>query len=348
MQTENTTTTTAPQLNAPAVLTADEFQALKGTLRKSLIEIPNRRCPDTVNVNDFESWATWWTSAAEPLADLIERYAALPTPQHLSAAALIGIIGASLDVSRLMAMWADFYEEHPEHLKGAGLSRVKMILEQRKGDARSLPIGLPPIEVCRTLWELDPSSPTGLKSVRTQKALNGETRTSGQVIVYRPATGGKFAFDPVDIVYALEADEDGSTLVPDDRAALTRNEILKEERESMKIITDAELAAINEEFPPKARLALIDMRIRYSHGGCKFRTWDRAARRVILDVPGVLADMRNYIGPKIIARFTNLTEQGIDLAGILCASLRIPLTKGSMMFQDTDTAKGRSERTEGA
>lgn len=241
-----------------------------------------------------------------------------------------------------MNMWADFYEDCPEALQGHGLSRVKTILEQRRWAARSLPLGLPPIEVCRTLWALDPESPTGLRSVRTGKALKGEPRAKGSVIVYRPATGEKFSFDPDDIVFALEEDLDGSELTTFERAELARIEQLKEDRESVTTITEAELQAINEEFPAAARLAFIDMRLRYNNRRCEFRTWDHEAKRVTFDAPAVLADMRSYVGVRTVERFERLVEQGIDLAGILCAHLRIPLIKGSLMFQDPDnTAKGR-------
>ncbi len=335
MTTETTTT-------APTILTAEAFAALKVAIRADLIVIEPRKCPPEIDPNDLPAWVNWMTAVEEPLSELVERYRALPTAQHLSAATLVGTLGASVDVSRLMNMWADFYEANPEALQGHGLGRVKTILEQRRWAARSLPMGLPPIEVCRTLWALDPESPTGLRSVRTGKALKGEPRAKGSVIVYRPASGEKFSFDPNDIVYALEDDLEGNELTTYDRAELARAEQLKEDRESVTTITEAELQAINEEFPPAARLPFIDMRLRYNNRRCEFRTWDAEAKRVTFDAPAVLEDMRSRVGIRTVERFERLVEQGIDLAGILCAHLRIPLTKGSLMFQDPDnTAKGR-------
>lgn len=334
--------TTETTTHAPTILTAEAFAALRVAIRADLIVIEPRKCPPEIDPNDLPAWVNWMTTTEEPLSELVERYKALPTAQHLSAATLVGTLGASVDVSRLMNMWADFYEANPEALKGHGLSRVKTILEQRRWVARSLPTGLPPIEVCRTLWALDPESPTGLRSVRTGKALKGEPRANGSVIVYRPATGEKFSFDPDDIVYALEEDLEGNELTTYDRAELARAEQLKEDRESVTTITEAELQAINEEFPAAARLPFIDMRLRYNNRHCEFRTWDAEAKRVTFDAPAVLEDMRSRVGVRTVERFERLIEQGIDLAGILCAHLRIPLTKGSLMFQDSDnTAKGR-------
>lgn len=334
--------TTETTTHAPTILTAEAFAALRVAIRADLIVIEPRKCPPEIDPNDLPAWVNWMTTTEEPLSELVERYKALPTAQHLSAATLVGTLGASVDVSRLMNMWADFYEANPEALKGHGLGRVKTILEQRRWAARSLPIGLPPIEVCRTLWALDPESPTGLRSVRTGKALKGEPRAKGSVIVYRPASGEKFSFDPNDIVYALEDDLEGNELTTYDRAELARAEQLKEDRESVTTITEAELQAINEEFPPAARLPFIDMRLRYNNRRCEFRTWDPEAKRVTFDAPKVLEDMRSRVGIRTVERFERLVEQGIDLAGILCAHLRIPLTKGSLMFQDPDnTAKGR-------
>lgn len=336
MTTETTTT------QAPTILTAEAYADLKASIRASVLTIPARPLPADLNADDLPAWVEWLTSTEEPLSELVERYKALPTAQHLSAATLVGTIGASVEVSRLMTMWADFYEANPEALKGRGLSRVKTILDQRRAAARALPIGLPPIEVCRTLWALDPESPTGLRSVRTGKALKGEPRANGSVIVYRPATGEKFSFDPADIVFALEDDLEGIDLTTFERAELARAEQLKEDRESVTTITEAELQAINEEFPPAARLPFIDMRIRYDNRRCEFRTWDPEAKRVTFDAPAVLADMRTRIGIRTVERFERLVEQGIDLAGILCAHLRIPLTHGSLMFQGPDnTTKGR-------
>ncbi len=333
---------TTETATAPTILTAEAFAALQVSIRADLAVIPSRPCPPEVDPNDLPAWVEWMTTTEEPLSELAERYKVFPTAQHLSAATIVGALGASVDVSRLMNMWADFYEDCPEALQGHGLSRVKTILEQRRWAARSLPLGLPPIEVCRTLWALDPESPTGLRSVRTGKALKGEPRAKGSVIVYRPATGEKFSFDPDDIVFALEEDLDGSELTTFERAELARIEQLKEDRESVTTITEAELQAINEEFPAAARLAFIDMRLRYNNRRCEFRTWDHEAKRVTFDAPAVLADMRSYVGVRTVERFERLVEQGIDLAGILCAHLRIPLIKGSLMFQDPDnTAKGR-------
>lgn len=335
--TKETTTTTAP-----IILTAEAYAKLEESMRGNPIEIPARPHPADLDPNNLPAWVEWFTSNDEPLSELAERYKALPTAQHLSAAARVGAVGASVEVSRLMNMWADFYEEHPEFLQGHGLIRVSTIIDQRRHAARALPTGLPSMEVCRTLWELDPESPTGLRSVRTGKALKGEPRASRSVIVYRPSTGGKFSFDPADIVYALETDLEGCDLTSSERAELARREQLQEDRESVTTITPAELQAINEAFPPTARLAFITVRHHYNSHNCKFRTWDPAARRVIFDAPAVLADMRTRTGQRTIERFESLVEQGIDLAGILCAHLRIPLAKGSLMFQDPDnTAKGR-------
>lgn len=336
MTTQETTTTTPP------VMTAEEYAALKVTYRAQLATVTPRTCPPELDQNDLEAWVKWLTATVEPLSSLVARYHAFPTAQHLSAATNVGALGVSVEVSRLMNMWADFYEVHPELLKGHGLQRIKSIITQRRWSARLLPTGLPPIEVCRTLWELDPESPTGLRSVRTGKAIKGESRSTGSVIVYRPPTGGKFSFDPDDIVFALEVDTDGVEMTTNERADLARAEQLKEERAAVTTITDAELQAINEEFPASSRLPFIAMRLQYNNRRCEFRTWDAEARRVVFDVPAVLNDMKSRVGARTVERFERLTEQGIDLAGILCAHLRIPLTKGTLMYQDHDNmAKGR-------
>lgn len=333
--------TTTPLTLTPITLNAEAFAALRVAIRTNRTPVPPRPCPPEIDQTDLSAWFAWLVTE-EPLSELVERYKDYPTPQHLSIAYLVGVLGASAEISRLMHMWADFYEANPEALQGHGLTRIKATLEHRRWAARLLPLSLPPIEVCRTLWALDPESPTGLRSVRTGKPLKGEPRANGSVIVYRPASGEKFSFDPLDIIYALEEDLEGNELTTYDRAELARAEQLKEDRESVTTITEAELQAINEEFPGGARLPFIDMRLRYNNRHCEFRTWDAEAKRVTFDAPAVLEDMRSRVGVRTVERFERLIEQGIDLAGILCAHLRIPLTKGSLMFQDSDnTAKGR-------
>lgn len=334
MTLENTTTTVKP-----LTFTAEQYAELRASLRTSLIEIPDRPVPPHIAQGDSAEWVEWVTSE-EPLGDLLERYKALPSPQHLNAALSIGLIGAGRNTSRLMSHYADHYEQHKDQLTGHGLTNIKIIIDSRSWTARLLPVGLPPIEVCRTLWTLDPDSPTGLASVRTGKALKGEPRAAGAVIVYRPPTGEKFSYDPADLVAILEDDTEGNELNYFERAELARLEQLREERENMTTITPAELTAINEEFPPLSRQAFIALRMYYNSKFCDLRQWDAATRRVSYDVPALLADMRSRTGARTVERFERLAEQGIDLAGVLCAQLTIPLTRGSLMYQ---TAKQRGE-----
>ena len=336
MTTETTNTT------ALTIITAEAYEELRSRMRtKAFAPIP-REIPATIKDADLSVWVDWLTNTEETLESLLERYKAFPTPQHLTAGLSVGAVGMCAETARLLNYWADRCEAHPELADSPGMRRIKTIISLRRGAERALPDGMPSIEVCRSLWALDPESPTGLRSVRTGRPIKGEPRVKGVVIVYRPATGEKFSFDPADIIAALECDPEGDALTTLERVELARAEQLKEERLSVTTITTAELEAINEIFPPHCRIAFIECRIRYNNRHSKFRSWDNEAKRVRFDVPAMLEDMRLYIGARTVERFEQLAEQGIDLAGPLCAHLRIPLTKGSLMFQDPEnTAKGR-------
>lgn len=338
-------TTNAVQLTRPTALTQAEYTALQTLIRTIFVTPEVRECPAEIANGPLEVWTEWLTTTVEPEADLLARYSAFPTPQHLVAAMSCGVLSLSSETTRLMGLWADFYEAHPEFqadLESPGMARLQTTLGARRGAERALPLGMPPIEVCRTLWALDPESPTGLASVRTGKPLKGEKLAKGVAICWRAPCGSRFSFTPADIVEFLTDDHLADGLTFADRTALVQAQQLKEERQAVTIITDAELQAINEEFPPAARLPFIDMRLRYNNRNNEFRKWDNVNKRVTFDAPAVLADMRSRIGIRTVERFERLVEQGIDLAGILCAHLRIPLTKGSLMFQDHDNrADGR-------
>lgn len=334
--TTETTTTLAP-------MTTEAYEALRSRLRTKAFAPTPREIPEAIKAAELPEWVEWLANNEETLEDLLERYKAFPTPQHITAGLSVGALGMSNETARLLNYWADRCEDLEDLNESPGMGRIKTIISLRRGAERALPDGMPSIEVCRSLWVADPESPTGLSSVRTGRPIKGERRAKGlPAIVYRPATGGKYCFDPADILAALDCDPEGDELSTRERIALAQAEQIKEERLSVTTITDTELQAINEIFPAHCRIAFIECRIRYNNRHSKFRTWDNEAKRVRFDVPAMLEDMRLYIGARTVERFEQLAEQGIDLAGPLCAHLRIPLTKGSLMFQDPEnTAKGR-------
>lgn len=293
--------------------------------------VPLRKIPSGLSV---EAWFEWSTANPEPLEDLLERFSDFPSVFHVVAGMNLGQLGLCQDTTRLMAHYADTIQDNSEALKARGLDRIRFILEQRQHlaaseDSVEYP-GLPSLEVCQSLWSIDPDSPTGLRSVRTGLPIKGEPRANSLTVTYRASGAPRVRLNVEDIIERLSGRDELADpfMTPS-----------KEDRPTVTDILPHELDALNELFPPHARLGLIDTRIRYNNRNSPFRTWDPVAREVIYDTPTLLEDIRKNLGQRTYERWVALAESGVNLAGPLCAHLRIPLTKGTLMYADPNHAK---------
>ncbi|MFV3402460.1 hypothetical protein ACNFIC_00705 [Pseudomonas sp. NY15463] len=316
--------------------TAEHLDTIRSQIlaRDGCLNIQPRRVPDAIVEMGPDAVAMFLVEP-ESIESLLNRYASLPTAQHLCIAMGRGRVGVGNDTARLMSHWVDHWAQAPADLLASpGLGPIRRSIQARAVEARNVLPELPPLEVIRTLWMLDPESPSGLASVRTGKALKGEFRSGSLWVTYRAAGQGKTLYPCADIVDALKGDLEGDALDLYERQELARKAQLKEEREAVTIINQHELDAINEAFPASARLPLIEARNKYNSRHCVFRTWDPVERRVVFDAPALIADARFSVGDRFAKRLETLTEQGIDLSALLCSHLRIPMTKGSLVYQD--------------
>lgn len=300
------------------------YTIAKDHLKANPLMLPKRIAPAGLTPAEWLTWA----ATPEPIGSLLVRYGSLPSAFHVVAALELGQLGLGPDAVALLNHHADFFEGDPTGLEAKGLDRIRFVLKQRQASQTPAftPDPLPTLDVCRTLWTLNPESPTGVNSIRTGLPIAGVKRGEGLTLSYRPAGSPKLYMMATDVVALLEG------VIADEREA-AHQAALTEERQTVTTILAHELDALNELFPPSTRIMLIETRMRYNRRDCAFRTWDREARRVAFDTPALLADLKKHVGPRTYDRWVSLAESGVDLAGPLCAHLRIPMLKGSLIYQ---------------
>ncbi|MEW5547602.1 hypothetical protein [Pseudomonas soli] len=314
--------------------TAQEIHEIREHYKRSPVQVLPRFVPEDI-ANGPDDGLVEFLSTPETLEELRTRYAQFPTAQHLSAALSLGRLPLDKNTTRLLSYWVDHWATAPADLLATpGLGRIRAALTHREREARNVLPELPSMETIRTLWMLDPTSPTGLASVRIGKALKGEARNGTLNVTYRAPGKPKVLYACGSLVAALESDLGAAELDLIERQRLARIAQLKEERRAVTMIEQHELDAINEAFPRCARMSLIAARSLYSHKACEFRHWDSEAQRVYFDESALLAHARTHINSRFVERLESVLAQGISMASILCSRLRIPLGHGTLMFQD--------------